>query len=423
MTKKSAATKKGTATPRKPKSEVTRPPEQFLELSQVLEYVGQVIARGVPGAVWVRAELASVTDRRHLYLDLVQLEDGVEVAKCRATLWARERFSLEGKFRQATGGTLTAGLKVLLFCTAEFHPQYGFSLHVVDLAPEFTLGDAALKLDALRDTLQREGVYGLNRLQAVPADFRRVAVISPQGAAGLGDFRRETDALERAGVLEFVYLEATFQGREASASLTRAAAQARAAHEQEPLDALVVIRGGGAVTDLAWLNDLDFARALATFPAPVITGLGHARDDTLPDEVALIRTDTPSKAAAFIVNTVAAAAAQAQEDARAVRAHAAQVLVDADAGAQWAVDRAALAARRAVDAAQAGTDALMRQALGLTPQRTLARGYALVRDVSGQPVTRAAQVTAGQPLRLEWQDGVVDVTVQSESARRAPDRG
>ena len=107
-----------------------------------------------------------------------------------------------------------------------------------------------------------------------------------------------------------MYLEATFQGREASGSLTRAVAQARAAHEHEPLDALVVIRGGGAVTDLAWLNDLEFARALATFPAPVITGLGHARDDTLPDEVALIRTDTPSKAAAFLVRTVAAAAAQ-----------------------------------------------------------------------------------------------------------------
>ena len=408
MTKK--GTTRGTGAPRKPKSEAARPPEQFLELAQVLEYVGQVIARGVPGAVWVRAELASVTDRRHLYLDLVQLEDGVEVAKCRATLWARERFSLEGKFRRATGGTLTAGLKVLLFCTAEFHPQYGFSLHVVDIAPEFTLGDAALKLDALRDTLQREGVYGLNRLQAVPTDFRRVGVISPQGAAGLGDFRRETDALQSAGVLEFVYLEATFQGREASGSLTRAVAQARAAHEHEPLDALVVIRGGGAVTDLAWLNDLEFARALATFPAPVITGLGHARDDTLPDEVALIRTDTPSKAAAFLVRTVAAAAAQAQENARTIRAHAAQVLVDADAGAQWAVDRAAQAARRAVDAAQAGTDALMRQALGLTPQRTLARGYALVRDASGQPVTRAAQVRAGDTLTLEWTDSTVPVT-------------
>ncbi|SMB88658.1 exodeoxyribonuclease VII large subunit [Deinococcus hopiensis] len=391
------------------KAETTRPPEQFLDLADVLAYVGQVIARGMPGAVWVRAEVASLTDRRHLYLDLVQLEDGTEIAKCRATVWARERYALEGKFRQATGGTLTAGLKVLLFCTAEFHPQYGFSLNVLDVAPEFTVGDVALRLEALRETLVREGVYGLNRLMTAPSDYARVAVISPSEAAGLGDFRREVDALARAGVTQFVYLEATFQGREASRSLTGAISGAREAHGKEPLDALVLIRGGGAVTDLAWLNDLEVARALATFPAPVITGLGHARDDTLPDEVACIRTDTPSKAAGLIVRTVAGAAAQAQQHVRAIRAQASEVLVSADAAALWAVDRARNAARRQVDAAQADTDALMRQALGLTPARTLARGYALVRDADGQPVTRAAQVQPGEALTLEFADGAVGV--------------
>nr|WP_274704975.1 exodeoxyribonuclease VII large subunit [Deinococcus geothermalis] len=394
-----------------------------MDLADVLVYVGQVIARGVPGAVWVRAEVASLTDRRHLYLDLVQLEDGVEVAKCRATVWARERFALEGKFRRATGGgSLTAGLKVLLFCTAEFHPQYGFSLNVLDVAPEFTLGDAALKLDALRETLTREGVYGLNRTLPAPTDFVRVAVISPAEAAGLGDFRRETDALEAAGIVRFLYLEATFQGREASASLSGAVAAARAAHEAEtlggPLDALVVIRGGGAVTDLAWLNDLAVARALATFPVPVITGLGHARDDTLLDEVACIRTDTPSKAASLIVRTVMAAAAQAQEDIRTIRAHARDALVNAEAGARWLLDRLLTHARRQTDAAQAQTDALMRQALGLTPERTLARGYALVRDAQGQPVTRAAQVDAGQILTLEFADGQAEVRAERTDPQR-----
>lgn len=393
------------------RSETTRPPEQFLDLADVLVYVGQVIARGVPGAVWVRAEVAALTDRRHLYLDLVQLEDGEEVAKCRATVWARERYALEGKFRRATGGTLTAGLKVLLFCTAEFHPQYGFSLNVLDVAPEFTLGDAALRLDALRETLMREGVYGRNRSLPVPTDFARVAVISPREAAGLGDFRRETDALEAAGVVEFLYLEATFQGREASASLTAAIEDARDVHGEEPLDALIVIRGGGAVTDLAWLNDLEVARALATFPAPVITGLGHARDDTLPDEVACIRTDTPSKAAGLIVRTVAAAAARAQEDARTIRTRARDVLIHADAGARWTLDRILGTARRQADAARAETDALMRQALGLTPERTLARGYALVRDAGGTPITRAAQVEVGEPLTLEFGDGTVGIRV------------
>ncbi|GHF62019.1 exodeoxyribonuclease VII large subunit [Deinococcus metalli] len=400
-------------TRRRRKAETTRPPEHFLELAEVLDYVAAVIARGVPGAVWVRAEIASLTDRRHLYLDLVQLGDDGEVARCRATVWARERFELEGKFRRATGGALEAGLKVLLFCTPEFHAQYGFSLHILDIAPEFTLGDVAARLSALRDTLVQEGVYGLNRSLPAPADYARVAVISPQEAAGLGDFRRETDALEAAGVIQFTYLEATFQGRAASASVTQAVALARGLHAEAPLDALVVIRGGGAVTDLAWLNDLDIARALATFPAPVITGLGHARDDTLPDEVAFARTDTPSKAAALIVRTVAAAAAQASADARTIRAVGAQTYVDAQARAEWARERARNGAARLVERQRADVDALMRQALGLTPERTLARGYALVRDHAGHPITRAAQVGPGQTLTLAFGDGVVSVREDS----------
>ncbi|UBV42375.1 exodeoxyribonuclease VII large subunit [Deinococcus taeanensis] len=406
-------------TRRRKKTDATRPPEQFLDLAELLAYVGQVIARGVPGAVWVRAEIASVTDRRHLYLDLVQTGEAGEVARCRATVWARERFSLEGKFRRATGGTLTAGLKVLLFCEATFHEQYGFALNVLDLSAEYTLGDAALRLTESRETLVREGVYGLNRLLPPPADYARFAVIAPREAAGLGDFRRDIDPLEAVGVLHPLYLEATFQGRDAAPSLLRAVHEARTLHEHEPLDALVMIRGGGAVTDLAWLNDLPFARALATFPAPVITGLGHARDDTLPDEVACVRVDTPSKAAALIVRTVTQAAAQAQQDTRTIRTHAAQVLVEAEAGTLWTMDRTRSAAARQADHAAASVDALMRQALGLTPERTLARGYALVRGPAGQPVTRAAQVQGGETLTLQFTDGSVQVSAQPTSSTEA----
>lgn len=394
----------------------TPPPTQFLELAELLDYVGQVLARGVPGAVWVRAEIASVTDRRHLYLDLVQLEDGQEIAKCRATLWARERYALEAKFRKALGGTLRAGQKVLLFGTTEFHAQYGFSFHILDIAPEFTKGDTALKLEAMRETLMQEGVYGQNRLLELPSDLARIAVISPPDAAGLGDFRRELRGLEALGVLQTLYLTATFQGREAARSLQAAVAQALAAHHTEPLDALLVIRGGGAVSDLAWLNDLALARALATFPVPVITGLGHARDDTILDEVAHTRTDTPSKAAALVVRIIAAAAAQAQEDVRQIRQAAAQILVEADAGAQWQRDRITNATQRALHQAQANADALMRQALGLAPERTLARGYALVRDEAGRPVTAAAQAKAGTRLSLQFADGVRWVRAEDMAA-------
>ncbi|WP_161882305.1 exodeoxyribonuclease VII large subunit [Deinococcus alpinitundrae] len=388
-------------------------PQTSLNLRDLLAYVEQVLSRGIPGAVWVRAEIASITDRRHLYLDLVQVgADGREIAKCRATLWARERFALEGKFRRATGGGLMAGMSVLLFVTAEFHPQYGFSLHILDAAPEFTLGDAALRLDELRKTLAREKLLGKNRSLPTPQDFTRLIVLSPAGAAGLGDFRGELDRLEAAGVLDVVYLEATFQGQAAEASLLRALEQAQAVHEQQSADALVIIRGGGASLDLAWLNSGALARAVATFPLPVITGIGHARDDTILDELANVRTDTPSKAAAYIVGSILERVQESVDAYAVVRSLCREALRDAESSAERRHEGARRAALRRADSEAQRLDAAMRQVLGLTPERTLARGYVLVRDAEGGVLTRAAQVEAGQALRLGFQDGEVRVVAQ-----------
>jgi exodeoxyribonuclease VII large subunit len=391
---------------------VTRAPESFLELSDLLGYVGQVVNRGIPGAVWVRAELSSVTDRRHLYLDVVQSEDGQEVAKARATLWARERYSLEGKFRRATGGGLRSGMKVLMYVTAEFHPQYGFSLHILDLSPEFTVGDQAIKLENIRRVLDAEGLLERNRSLPVPGDFSRVAVVSPRQAAGLEDFVREADRLQAVGVTEFVYLPATFQGREAPASLTLALSAALLAHLKAPLDALVIIRGGGAQADLAWLNDLELARMVARFPVPVITGIGHARDDSILDEVACIRSDTPSKAAAYIVNVAAAAAGAALAAYRQILTTGRETRREAGRASVWVNERVQRAAQSRVSGEAERLDSTMRGIVGLTPQRTLSRGYALVRGPGGQVVTRAAQVGAGETLSLEFVDGQVGVRAE-----------
>lgn len=388
-------------------------PQTSLNLRDLLAYVEQVLARGIPGAVWVRAEIASLTDRRHLYLDLVQVgADGREIAKCRATLWARERFALEGKFRRATGGGLTAGMSVLLFVTAEFHPQYGFSLHILDAAPEFTLGDAALRLEELRKTLTREKLLGKNRSLPTPQDFTRLIVLSPAGAAGLGDFRGELDRLEAAGVLDVVYLEATFQGQAAEASLLSAVEAARAFHEGEAADALVIIRGGGASLDLAWLNSGALARAVAVFPIPVITGIGHARDDTILDEIANIRTDTPSKAAAYITLSILERVQETLGAYGAVRLLSREALGQAERHTERLYESLQRSARSVLDTETARLDATMRQVLGLTPARTLARGYALIRDEGGEVVTRAAQIGVGQALRLTFQDGEVGVRAE-----------
>src|SRR5262249_24359892 len=137
-----------------------------------------------------------------------------------------------------------------------------------------------------------------------PVDFVRVAVISPETSAGLGDFRREADLLRNAGLCRFHFFSATVQGVESSSSIQTAVLQALTAHQQNRFDALFVIRGGGSVTDLAWLNDLDLAKLICQSPVPVFTGIGHERDNTILDEIPQTRFDTPSKVALHIKTTI-----------------------------------------------------------------------------------------------------------------------
>ena len=224
--------------------------------------------------------------------------------------------AITAKFEEATGEGLKTDIKILCLAKVRFDPLYGLDLIIEDVDPSYTLGDLAAKLARIREHLQQTGLYARNKQLPAPVEFVRVAVISPETSAGLGDFRREADLLHTAILCDFHLFPATFQGVETPSSIQTAVLQALTAHKQKPFDALVVIRGGGSVTDLAWLNDLDLARLLCQSPVPVFTGIGHERDNTILDEIAHTRFDTPSKVALHISTTIkdnALAAIQAWE--------------------------------------------------------------------------------------------------------------
>lgn len=215
-------------------------------------------------------------------------------------IWKSKATAITAKFEEATGEGLRSDIKILCLAKVRFDPLYGLDLIIEDVDPSYTLGDLAAKLARIRDWLVREDLYERNKALPAPVEFVRVAVISPETSAGLGDFRRETDRLQQAGLCEFLFFGATFQGIDAPSSLRTAVNEALAAHRQRPFDALVIIRGGGSVTDLAWVNDLELARLLCRSPIPVVTGIGHERDNTILDEIAHHRFDTPSKVALHI---------------------------------------------------------------------------------------------------------------------------
>lgn len=364
-------------------------------LSALLTQIGAVVQRAFAEAVWVRAEIAELNVRQgHTYLALVERDaEGKLLAKSPATVWAGRRGVIE-KFCRETGQDVAPGIKVLLAVTPKLSPNYGLSLDVTDIDPAYTLGDMVAKLKRIRDALARDGLLDRNKRYPMPADFTSVAVISPDGAAGLGDFKREADLLQGLGLCAFRYYAATFQGDAAPGSVGKALRTAAEDHKAAPFDAFAIIRGGGAVADLHWLNDEGLARLVATAPVPVFTGIGHEKDNTVLDEISHTRFDTPSKVVAHILATITHLARDGDTDMQAIQARAAKRLLRAETDAAALRRHVTEKAHHAI--VLAGTQAKnLRERITAGAQRSVS----LAAGIAAQAVADVATGAAWRPRR------------------------
>jgi len=279
--------------------------DTVLRLSDYLSAVEMVIKQTFDHRVWVKAEIRNLSSKGgHYYFELAEKDDdGKVVASCRGNLWRFKAARVLAKFERATGMPLERDLTVLLKVSAGFHAQYGFSITIEDIDPSYTLGDLARQYAEMVDRLTGEGLLHLNQQLPAPFDIEHVLVIAPEKAAGLGDFQADADRLASTGACQFHYHNATFQGNHAPAEIRQAIVSAQQqfydTYQRLP-DLLVIIRGGGAVGDLAYLNDYELAALVAEQPIPVWVGIGHERDKVILDEVAHTSFDTPSKVIAAI---------------------------------------------------------------------------------------------------------------------------
>ena len=280
--------------------------DTVLRLSDYLSAVDMVIKQTFNHRVWVKAEIRNLSSKSgHYYFELAEKDDdGKVIASCRGNLWRFKAARVLAKFERATGMPLDRDLTVLLKVSAGFHAQYGFSLTIEDIDPSYTLGDLARQYAEMVDRLTGEGLLNLNQQLPVPFDIEHVLVIAPEKAAGLGDFQADADRLACTGACHFHYHHATFQGNHAPSEIREAIVSAGQqfydTYQRLP-DLLVIIRGGGAVGDLAYLNDYELAALVAEQPIPVWVGIGHERDKVILDEVAHTSFDTPSKVIAAIM--------------------------------------------------------------------------------------------------------------------------
>jgi len=281
-------------------------PEENHSLSELLGQVKGALQKELPGQYWVIAEIMELRENRHCYLELIEKseENDSLLAKVRATIWASRYGMLRPFFETSTGSSLKSGIKILCKASVEFHPQYGLSLNITDIDPSYTLGDLARKKLEVIQRLRKEGVYDMNRELPFPLVPQRIAIISSETAAGYGDFMESITQNRHGFFFHTTLYPALMQGDEAPLSIT--SAMEKVFESESDFDCLVIIRGGGSKADMESFNQYDLAYFITQFPLPVITGIGHERDESVADMVAHLGLKTPTAVAEFLVDQLLA---------------------------------------------------------------------------------------------------------------------
>ena len=284
---------------------------EYVSLSQLLSDVKGAVSKAFPRPQWVLVEITGInlSKEGHRYISIVEAQSTVDSKhkpKTTANIWSYKAHLVK-KFQDATGIELSAGISVVLLVTPTFHEAYGFNLTVTDIDASYTIGQQKLKKKENIKKLTDENLIDRNRNLPTPTDFFNVLVVAPNAAAGLGDFTSESDKLEKHNICHFEFAYSQFQGREAPQLIwqaLKAALDKWNSTNSTPLDAIVIIRGGGSVNDLAYLDNYYLARYLCLLDIPVFTGIGHERDQSLLDIVAHTSFSTPSKVIGHITNSI-----------------------------------------------------------------------------------------------------------------------
>ena len=283
---------------------------EALSLYDLNALVRRSLEQCLPDEYWVQAELSDVRTNStgHCYLEFIQKDPRSNnlIAKARGTIWANVYRLLKPYFEESTGQAFVSGIKVLVQVTVSFHELYGYSLTVQDIDPTYTLGDMARRRREILKQLEEEGVLTLNKELEMPVLRQRIAVVSSPTAAGYGDFCHQLKNNSRGFFFHTELFPALMQGDRVEESVL--SALDAILNRQEDFDAVVIIRGGGATSDLSGFDTYLLAAACAQFPLPIITGIGHERDDTVLDSVAHTRVKTPTAAAEYLINCMDLAA-------------------------------------------------------------------------------------------------------------------
>ena len=380
-------------------------------LSQLNKMVRDAIDMQLPDEYWVEAELSECREHNgHCYLELIEKDEhtNTPVARASAKCWRQTWLMVKPYFERTTGEPLRTGMKVLLKVYAQFHEAFGFSWIVTDIDPNYTLGDMARKRLEIIRQLKEEGVFDLQRELRIPLFAKRIAVISAENAAGYGDFCRQLEDNEYGFRFEVTLFPAIMQGEQVEQSIIGALERIYALNTS--FDVVVIIRGGGATADLSGFDTLALAENVAQFPLPVITGIGHERDESILDMVAHTRVKTPTAAAALLIDHLR----QVLERLNSAQQRITTAIFQRIANQKMRLTnlQTLLPALVQRNLAEARHRIEMLEVLlkSHDPQRLLSRGYSITL-LNGRAVRDPQQLKAGDVLETRVEKGTIKSTV------------
>ena len=379
-------------------------------LKELCDWIQEIVENDLPNRYWVCAEIASMSVRGHCYMELVEkAENGILAAKVRATCWSNVYHLLSAYFLQETGQSLHTGLQVMLEVSVEYHAVYGLSLNVWNIDPTYTLGDLAKQRQVTIQQLTEDGVMDLQKALQIPSLPWRVAVISSADAAGYGDF---CDQLKhnRFGFKFHVQLyPAVVQGDTAARSVVQALNSIAALEEE--WDVVVIIRGGGASTDMSCFDDYNLASHCAQFPLPIIAGIGHTRDVSVVDMVVHTSVKTPTAAAEWLIERVAEQVERVGSLMLRLQ-RATQNAVSREKNRLLLYEQQIFNAVRGKAVRERGKLDLWMKTIELhSPERIFKMGYSLTM-VNGKMVRSQSEVNEGDVLETHLHDGVIQSVVK-----------
>lgn len=385
-------------------------------------------------ALWVVAEISELKQyNNHLFLTLVEYDaQGNLLARARSVIW--NCASILKGFFVATNIELKIGIKILALISADYHLQYGLTLVINKLDPSYTLGDAQAKVLKIKQQLTQEGILNNNKLLQIPLYINNIAVISPQNAAGLGDFKKEALILQNNNICNFDYYTAIFQGIDASLSITNVLYKISSLSKK--YDVIVIIRGGGASSDLTWLNDYAIAKAICLLDIPVLSGIGHNKDQTIIDQVANQSFDTPSKVINFFITRLINYTTQIYSDINYIKQYCDNFYSNINNNLKCFSENIKTHGFYIIEKINKNLDqelklqpiifqylnnlnklldATWQQILCFSPELTLSKGFALVYGNNNKVlVTSKAQASQYSQLIIKFQDGEIECVNASQ---------